>query len=191
MDEPNYILKTDEAVYRIPEGQEKAYKINTIIGIVLTTVLLALLLFGDFIDETIRLPHRLLFCALAIGTGYFGAKKKHVPSPIEFWFYDKYMVIYRPKRYYNDKLTCCEYNTIKYSDITKCTYKTSSKWLHFFGTVTAKWYEYNPDGTLKETPRVDQEIKSTFIYISTRCSDVDFAAEIEAHSPIKVTREKK
>lgn len=39
---------------------------------------------------------------------------------MELQFFDDYLVLYLPKRYYGKHLTRMQINKMKYSDITKC-----------------------------------------------------------------------
>lgn len=164
-------------------------EIKVTIWVILAIILLASFVFRENIFSELNWTARCLLFALAIGTCFIGPKKVNTPSPIELQFYDSYLVLYRPKRYYSPKVTRCEINTMKYSDITKCLYKAESQRIHFYGTVDAKWFNFDKTGAMSKTPTYDRVVRDTLLYISTRCSDVDFVSEIEAHSPIRVTVE--
>ena len=183
---PNYVLKTNEAVLMPTSEKSAAQKIRVAVWVILAIILIASFVFQDNLLGELNWTARCLLFALAIGTCFIGPKKVNVPSPIELQFFDSYLVLYRPKRYYSRKVTRLEINTMKYSDITKSLYKAESQRIHFFGTVEAKWFNFDKTGTMSKEPTYDRVVQDTLLYISTRCSDVDFVSEIEAHSPIKV-----
>lgn len=187
MDKPNYVLKTDEAVL-VPVNQGSGLKIlKTGVWIVVAVIVIGSFIFQTNLFPEISWTARCLLIVLAVGVTFLGGKKSDIPSPIELQFYDSYLVIYRPKRYYSKRVTRMEINKIPYSDITKCVYKSKSKRLHIYGNVDATWYNYNDEGVVSSTPTYNRTVTDTLCYFSTRCApDVDFKSEIEAHSPIKV-----
>ena len=186
---PNHVLKTSEAVLKPARDNSSAHKIKVTIWVVVAIILMASFVFRENIFSELYWTARCLLFALAIGTCFNGPKKVNMPSPIELQFYDSCLVLYRPKRYYSPKVTRREINTMKYSEITKCLYKAESQRIHFYGTVDAKWFNFDKTGAISKTPTYDRVVHDTLLYISTRCSDVDFVSEIEAHSPIRVTVE--
>lgn len=183
---PNYILKADEAVLMPTKDNTSFHKIKVTVWVILAIILMLSFVFRENIFGQLNWTSRCLLIALALGTCFIGPKKANVPSPIEIRFYDTYLVLYRPKRYYSSRVTRCEFNTMKYSEITKCLYKTESQRLHFYGTVDAKWFNFDKAGVVSEKPTYNRVVEDTLLYISTRCSETDFVSEIEAHSPIKV-----
>lgn len=186
---PNYVLSTNEAVLMPARDNSPAHKIKATVWVVVAIILIASFVFRENIFSELNGAAKCMLVALAICTCFIGPQKVDMPSPIELQFYDSYMVLYRPKRYYSPKVTRREINTMKYSDITKCLYKAESQRIHFYGTVDAKWFNFDKTGAMSKTPTYDRVVHDTLLYISTRCSDVDFVSEIEAHSPIRVTVE--
>ena len=59
-----------------------------------------------------------------------------------------------------------------------------------YGDVETIWYNYHKDGTLPEKPTYHRTVKGGLCYFYTSASpEVDFVAEIETHSPIRVVVE--
>lgn len=120
---------------------------------------------------------------------YWREERKYT-SPIELQFYDDYLVLYRPKRYYSKKVTRMEINKMMYSDINRCVYKAKSRRIQIYGNVSATWYNYDANGMVSQTPSYNRVVTDTLCYFSTRCAnDIDFKNIIEANSPIRVTVE--
>ncbi len=188
--EPNYVLKTNEAVLMPQKDNSKIHRIKVAVWVIVAVIVIASFVLGISVFSEISWTARCLLIALAIGTCFIGPKRVNVPSPIELQFFDDYLILYRPKRYYNARVTRREINRMYYSEISKCLFKSESQRLHIYGTVHAKWFNYKKDGSICETPTYDRDVKDTLLYISTRCSDADFVSEIEKHSPLTVLTEK-
>lgn len=190
MENPNYILKTNEAVL-MPKNQSNSLGFIKIgVWIVVAVIVLGSLVFQDNLFAELTWTTRMLLIAVAIGVIFVGSKKENVPSPMELQFYDDYLIIYRPKRYYSKKVTRMEVNKMRYSDIRRCVYKAQSKRVHIYGDVTATWYNYDKNGVVSQTPTYNRIVSDTLCYFSTRCAtDVDFKQIIEAYSPVQVTVE--
>ena len=105
MDKPNYVIHTQEAVLMPKNPNSPLYKIRAAVWIAV-----AILFVGSFVFPLGQgLETRLLLIFIAIGACFLGPKKINVPSPFEIRFYDTFMVIYRPKRYYDRKTTRREF----------------------------------------------------------------------------------
>lgn len=186
MQTPNYILKMNEAVI-VTKKSDSKYKIIKMVVLIAVGMLLAksFLSGGNWFE-------RFLLIAVAIRNLFIGRKTEVVPSPVEIQFYDDFLCVYRPKRYYDKKVTRMEYNKMWYSRITKCVLETRSKMLYFYGDVEAKWFNYDENGNVPAAPTYNRIVKDAFCYLSTRCdSQIDYVNEIENHSPIKVNAEDK
>ena len=187
MDKPNYVLKTNEAVL-MPKEQSNSYIfIKKGVLIIVAILILGSLIFQENLFFELSWTARVILIVLAVVFLFFGEKKIDVPSPIELQFYDEYLILYRPKRYYSKKVTRMEFNKMLYTDITRCIYKANSQRLHIYGNVAATWYNYDANGVVPSTPTYNRMVTDTLCYMSTRCApDVDFKSEIESHSPIQV-----
>ena len=186
MEKPNYVLKTQEAI-KMPGKQGFGFRFIKTGAFVIAVAAV----FGAiFFDVNMGLA-LLLFvggCFLAVAVDILGWKKRgHEPSPIELQFYDRYLVIFRPKRYYHRGATRMEYLKMMYSDIKRCVYQTHSRRVRFNGNIHTTWYDYDAYGRLPSEPTYDRMRMDISCDFSTLCAPgVDFKAEIEGHSPIKV-----
>ncbi len=190
MEEPNYVLKTNEAVL-VPTGQSNGFTFLKIgVWIVVIVIILGSFIFQDNLFSELAWTTRILLVVLVVGVTFLGGKKEYAPSPMELQFFDDYFILYLPKRYYSKRVTRMEINMIKYSNISKCVYKTQSQRIHIYGNGTSTWYNYKADGTLPQTPTESRNYTAGLIFFDTRlATDVDFKNEIETHSPIQVVFE--
>lgn len=187
MEQPNYVLQTNEGVLKPDDPSVVNYYLRkAVISIVLIALLLSLL-FGENLFREFTWTARILLFVIGI-IAFFGYGKEHYePSPMELQFYNDYMVFYKPKRYYTPRRSRKEYDQLYYKDITKVLYKVGAKRLHIYGNMHSVWYNYRQDGTIGTTPDYDRHVKGGICYFSTVCAEnVDFVHEIESHSPLKV-----
>lgn len=179
--------KTNEAVL-IPTNQSRGITfLKTGVWIVVAVIVLGSLLFQDNLFSELSWTARVLLFVLALGVTFLGGKKEYVPSPMELQFFEDHLVLYLPKRYYSKHVTRMEINQMKYSEITKCVYKSKSQRIHLYGKGTSTWYNYKADGTIPQTPTQVRNCTAGLLYFNTKFAiDVDFKTEIEKHSPIQV-----
>lgn len=188
MNNPNYVLKANEAVL-VPKKDANAFvKLKPAIWAVAGVILLASFIFGENIFNELSWTVRVLLVALIMGTFFLNSDER-VPSPFEIWFYDDYLVLYREKHYYSKKVTRKEYDKFYYKDIKKCQFRTATQRINFFGVVEGIWYNYNKDGTLPAQPSYHKTTDSIRYFYTTYATNVDFVREIESHSPVKVVVE--
>lgn len=172
----------------IPTRQNSGFTfLKTGVWIVVVVIVLGSLLFQDNLFLELSWTARVLLIVLAFGVTFLGGKKEYAPSPMELQFFDDHLVLYLPKRYYSKRVTRMEINQMKYSEITKCVYKTKSQRIHLYGNGTSTWYNYEADGTIPQTPTQVRNFTAGLIYFNTQlATNVDFKTEIENHSPIHV-----
>ena len=187
MEQPNYVLRTNEAVLMpVQDSKGKRFLkigVSTVLGI----LVLGSLFFGDNLFMELSGTTRLLLIILAIGVLLFGTKREDVPSPMELQFFDDYLILYLPKRYYSRRITRREVNKLKYSDITKCVYNARLQRVHIYGGGVSEWYNYDAKGNLPDKPTKTNAYDEGLIYFRTLfATDVDFKKEIEEHSPLTV-----
>lgn len=187
MNKPNYVIQINEAVL-IPTKQSSGFTFLKIgVWIVVGVIVLGSLIFQDNLFSELSWTARVLLIVLALGVTFLGGKKEYAPSPMELQFFDDHLILYLPKRYYSKRVTRMEINQMKYSEITKCVFKTKSQRIHFYGNGTSTWYNYKADGTISQTPTQVRNYTAGLIYFNTQlATDVDFKTEIENHSPIQV-----
>lgn len=131
-----------------------------------------------------------LLIGLSLAILLYSPKKEYKPSEMELQFYDDKLILYRPRRYYDESTTRKEFCEMKYSDITECVFKTRSCRIHIYGDGVTTWYNMKKDGNFPEQPSKANRYKKGLVYFSTRCAtDVDLVKEIEAHSPLRVSIE--
>ncbi len=187
MNNPNYVLKFNEAVLEKKEDSTiiKIFRISVLL--VIAIIVLGSFLFQENLLSEFSWMTRCLLIVIVIGALIIGKKKDDVPSLVEIQFYDEYLIIHRSKRIYSKKVIRMEINKMMYCDIKKCVVKTKLQRVHIYGRVYATWYNYNSDGCVSQTPTYERVVDDTLCYFRVLfASDVDFKKEIEEHSPIKV-----
>lgn len=185
-----YVLKTNEAVLvpirppRIPPIVRKI-----VLGI-WVAILVFSLVFGENLLSEMNGIRVALLIALSLCAFLDNPKKEYVPSEMELQFHKDKLVLYRPKRYYDERVTRREFCEMKYADITSCVFEIRSGRIHIYGDGVTTWYNMKKDGTFPDKPTKVKHFKEGLLFFSTKCAqDVDFADEIESHSPLHVSIE--
>lgn len=185
-EQPNYVLKFNDSVTKKIEDTNS--KIKKAVGIIIAIIVIGSIIFGENLFLEISWTSRVLFICLAIGV-FFSGKSEEISIPAELQFYNDYLILFRPNKYYNKKVSRQEYFKIEYKDVTRCKFSanSSSKSIYIYGNVHAVWYNLNEDGSLPQQPTYDRIVNETLFYFTTfQNKDINFVQEIEDHSPIKV-----
>lgn len=185
-----YVLKTNEAIL-VPI---KPSKIPAVVRKGVLAVWAAILLFSILLRENLLEEMSGITVVWLIGLSLaallYSPKKEYKPSEMELQFYDDKLILYRPRRYYDESCTRREFCEMNYSDITECVLKTRSGRIHIYGDGVTTWYNMKKDGTFPEKPSKVKRFKKGLMFFSIKCAtDVDFVKEIEAHSPLRVSVE--
>lgn len=189
MEEPYYVLKTNERVM-IPQNDTIAlYYLKKILWIIYAIVIIWSIAEQEFILWEVS---KAACISLAIATIAVSgmSKRENKPAPLELRFYQEYLVVCRMKHYYDTRLTRMEFDKFYYKDIRKCQYKTIAKRILIFGIVEGTWYKYEKDGKISEQPVYHKTVEGMTSFYTDMAPEIDFVSEIEAHSPIRVTIEK-
>lgn len=187
MDNSNYAIKTYEAVLMPTEDNKGKRWLKNCVWVIIGIIFIGSFVLDINVFEELSWPVRIFLIILAIGFGFYGGKKEYMPSPMELHFYDDYLVLYLPKRYYSRKVTRKQINTMKYSEISKCVLKNKSNRIQIYGNGNSVWYNYKIDGSIPSKPTEERRFTEGMIYFNIQfASDIDFKEEIESHSPLKV-----
>lgn len=185
MEKPNYVLKANEAVLVPKNDNPWLGRLKKAVWIIVGIIILGSIIFQDNIFSELNWSAQVMLIVLAIGLTFTGGSHR-VPSPFEIWFYDDYLIVYREKHYYSRKVSRKEYDKFFYKDIQKIQFRKTTQRINIYGVVEGIWYNYNKDGTLPEKPTYHKTTDSICFFYTSAEPDVDFVAEIEKHSPIKV-----
>ena len=186
MQQPNYVLKANDGVL-VPKNENPALGfLKKAVWIIVGIIVIGSLIFQDNLFGEITWSTRIILIALAIGSLFVGGGSIRVPSPFEIWFYDDYLVIYREKRYYDRKTIRKMYDKFFYRDIHQCQYRRISQKINFYGVVESTWYYYGKDGRLPDKPSYHRTVDGIVNFYTSEEPNLDFIAEIESHSPIRV-----
>lgn len=187
--EPEYILKTTEAVV-LPVRERRFPKPLRIAVYAITTAIIVFsLIFGENLFAELSFMAKVLLIGLLITVITDRPNKEYTSSPIELWFYPDCLVTYRPNRRSSSGKSRREICRMDYADITKTIYLTKSQRIQIYGNGICIWYNCRKDGTLPEQPTKINNFTGGMNYLSTRLASEDIVAEIEAHSPLKISQE--
>lgn len=170
-------------------------KIKSTNRIVIWSLLSLIILFSLIVEENV-LPWYLLIIAIPLYLwASFSREQEKVLFPFEIQFYDDYLIIYHEKRYvvWVTRYLARESNKIFYKDVKEAKFGKYPKGvLKIYGKAEVLRHKYNKDGSIIEKPIFHKTLDNVYAYIYTNDSpEIDFVAEIEEHSPIKITRDGK
>ncbi len=188
IDKPNYVLDFNEAVLMpVRESKTRTY-VRIAVWVIIAILLLGSFVFQDNLFLELNWTAKILLVVLAISVGF--RKTEWFPSFMELRFFDDYLVIYQPKRWYNKREIRRQTGRMYYRDITLCKYLMDSKRIQIYGKGTSGWRNLNPDGSLKEKPVAVRNFEKGMFYFNTRLAEnIDFVHEIESYSPLRVVLE--
>lgn len=185
-EQPNYVLKFNDSVLK--KVEDKNSKIKKAVAIIIAIIVIGSIILGENLFLELSWTTRVLLICLAMGV-FFSGKSEEVSIPAELQFYNDYLILFRPNKYYSKKVIRQEYFKIDYKDVSRCKFlvNSSSKRIHIYGNVHAVWYNLNEDGSLPQQPTYDRMVNETLIYFTTfQNENINFVQEIEGHSPLKV-----
>lgn len=189
MQAPDYVLKIEEGVLMPDELKKTTRLIRKILYGVVVVLVCGSFLFQENLFLELSFFSQLMFVLLFIKFILFEDGKKDVPCPIELQFFKEYLVIYRPKRYYSQKLTRREYNTIRYDALTRIKYVSDMRMFHFYGDCKLEYFKFKKDGTIEQIPSTSRMVKGGMIHFSTNCTSCDDNETIRIlnqYVPVKV-----
>lgn len=186
MEVPYYVLKANEGITVHKDPSVNPVKV-VVVGIIAVSIFGSIFFKDSLLSE---IPWKVRIALIFLCLRICSSGKRWVPSPMEIWFYNDYFVLYKEKHYYDRKLSRKEYYKIYYKDIEKFEYKILSKRMTIYSTMEITWYDYNKDGSLPAQPTYHRKVEDTICFFYTNMDpNVDFLAEIEKHSPIRIVVE--
>jgi len=182
---PNYVLKFNEG-NMVPKHESVAKDIvKTLFYVWAVILILGSIASGSFLFWEMSLMAKCSFFAVIgflLKTRGYERKK----SPCELWFYNDYLILFRPRVYYSKRNIRQEYYKYFYRDIKKCEYRTKVKKINLYGVYEGILYKYRKDGTLSAKPFYHRRVDSICRFYTVFEPDIDFVKKIETHSPIKI-----
>lgn len=185
-DKPYYVLKAHDAMLIPENGSLALYYLKKVLWVCLFGMIVLCIIFRENLFSELG-SGMIIVWLVAMIRAYTATKTERKPYPFEIQFYDDYMILYWEKYYYSPKRTVKQITKIYYKDITECEYMSEYGRMEFFGTVEMTWYDYRKDGSLPNSPTYHIKTEGAISYFYTIMDkDIDFVAELENHSPIKV-----
>lgn len=172
-DKPIYILNIEEGVLIPSEIDSRTEVVRYIIGGITVVLVLGSILFGENLFSGLGWYVRILYIGLFVRYIIFGRKRVDTPSPIDIYFYEDYLMLYRPKIYCSRNMFRKETNIMKYELITKIKYMKNERQFHIYGQVIGKHYKYLKDGMVDTVPHYDRIVDDGFVFFNTRCTGVN------------------
>ncbi|MBQ8210273.1 MAG: hypothetical protein IJZ35_06810 [Clostridia bacterium] len=187
MNAPKYILRINEAVFMPVERNKIKYAIKIFVWVIVAVIILSSLIFQDNMFSELSWMSRAFLICLAVGFGFYGNKTELTPSHMELQFFNDYVVVYRPNRYYSRRVTRKEIIKINYCDISRCVLKTQAQRIHIYCGGVSTFFKLKSNGTFPQSPTEVRNFAEGLVYFDISfIKDVDIVKEIETHSPIKV-----
>lgn len=185
MENPNYILKFHDGRV-VPKNESKPYLIvRNLFYFFLAITIIGSIAFGKFLlAETSFTAWGCILVTVVYLFRNGGSTRE--PCYTELWFYDDYFVQYVPRHYYSKKNIRREYYKMFYKDIKECIYRTNTGKFDFFGLIEGTFYKFDKNGQIEEKPSYHKTVDAITKFYTTFEPDINFVAEIETHSPIKV-----
>lgn len=185
MENPKYVLKFKEG-NMVPKHESFVKDIIKILFYMYLVILVfGSILSGSFLFMEMSLSAKMCFFMVI---GYLlktrGYERK--PSPCELWFYDDYLILFRPRVYYTKRNIRQEYYKYFYKDIKKCEYRTVVKKMNLYGVYEGIYYKYKKDGSLTAKPTYHRTVDSICRFYTVFEPNIDFVKIIETYTPIKV-----
>lgn len=189
MDKPNYVLKTTNAELMPvnPENKTLTFLKRSVL-VVLGVIILGSIVFQDNLFAELTWSTRLILIGLVVGVLLKGEKTDFFPSPMEIQFYDDHFVLYFPNYYLTRHKSSVKTNVFYYDKVTEIIFEDYSKMVYVRGDGNSTRYDYLKDGTLPSKPSRYKDFVEGMVFFNLRLSpEIDIKAEIESHSPLKVT----
>ena len=73
-----------------------------------------------------------------------------------------------------------------YKDVKECTYRINIKKFVIYGNVEATHYKYEKNGRVDTNPCYHKNVDGIIKFYTVFSPNIDFIAEIEKYSPLKV-----
>ncbi len=189
MQNPKYVLQIDEGVLMPKKIKDKSDYIRYAVGGIVILLILGSIVLGENLFKELGVLPQIFLVGLVFRFLILGESKIDTPSPIEILFFEDYLIVYRPKRYYSRRVTRREYNLMKYKEITRIKYRSDVRRFHIYGTIEGKFYNFGKDGMLETNPSYNRLVKDTMEYFSTRCTNDDdehIMKTLETYIPLKI-----
>lgn len=186
--DPKYVLKFNESAWIPKKNTKQILLLKRFVWGAVAVCLIGSFLFKDNLFWELSFYAKATLIGLFFGTLFVNARAKG-PKPLEIRFYEDYLVLYRENRYYNPKMSRMEYNKFMYKDIKEIRYRPETHRINIYGVVEGKWYTYNKDGSLPQKPSYHKTTDSLSYFYTNEAPEIDFVAEFEKYTPVKVTIE--
>lgn len=186
MDTPRYVLSALDATAVTKANMGAAVKVKIAVWILLGAIVLLSLLTGENVFRDLAWPVKLAVIVLTLWAIGFNTDEL-APTPMELRFYDDRLVVCHDRRVYSPRKARREIRTIYYQDVKECQYRPKRARINIIGRFEDTWYQFPPDGSPPAQASHQKTVDGAITFHTYFSSEIDFATEIETHSPLKVT----
>lgn len=184
-EEANYILKVNESVRLRDPKKKNEFLLKIVIWSILIYLLSLSLYFRKNILYELSFTGRLLVLCLMISRFCYD-ETSFFPRPMEIWFYDDYLIIYRESIVVLGQKRK-QYDKFYYDDIEACVFQRISQKFVLCGQFERIRFKYKRNGIISERPTYHR-IKNTIHYFYTDfIQNIDLTSQIEQYSKIEVS----
>ncbi len=187
MEEAKYVFNTVDAELRKEETHKIISILKKVVWIIVGVIIIGSIIFRENLFMGLSWSTRMLLISLVIYTFFIGSKSIWMEVPIELQFFEEYLIVYRPSYYYTKKVTRREYNTMKYSEISRILFRKDSQRINIYGDVHIVWYLIDVEGNIGEKPTDNRRAEGAFQVIETRfMKNMDIIDVLEKYTNKKV-----
>ena len=110
-----------------------------------------------------------------------------VPQPMEIWFYDDYMILYRPKRIYKKSNIRREFHKFYYKDIHRIEHRTVVDKIVIYGIYEGKYYKYNKNTDIvQDKPSYHRTVDAIDTFYIMFEKNIDFLGLLKNYTGLDI-----
>ncbi len=187
MEKLRQVINFDEAVKK-PADLNLVERIAVVAAkLIILILIVAMVFFKQNLFSKSSFAVKILYILFNIYAIPLMLKTKELASPVEFQFYDRYLLVHYPKKSYSKKDIRREEFIFKNSDIDYAVYKLDSKVLSIRGKAKSKHYPYKEDGEIDERSVKEEGLREIKLNFDLNLSEgIDLIKDFEKYSGIQV-----
>lgn len=159
-------------------------KIRNAYFIILLLIFVFSLVFGESLSLEMGWTYKIILIAIGVGLCNTGGYKR-IPSDIEIQFFDDYMIVNRPKMFYNPKKASRETTKCYYTDIKNMEYRTNTKRLNINAKYEGIYYNYKND-VLEEKPCYHKTVDALIWFYPEETYETEIIEILEKYTHKKI-----
>lgn len=187
MDKIRHVINFDEAVKKPAElSLVERISVVTAKAIFIFLVLAMVILKINYFSRA-NFAIKILYILLNLYALPLMLKSEELASPVEFRFYDKYLLVHYPKKYYSKKDIRREEFIFKISDIDYLLFLMDKKVLSIRGKARSEHYSFNKDGEVDNQSKIEEGPREVKLDFDLRfLEDLEIIETLEKYTRLQV-----